>query len=197
MWSGATGHAFSGSPFPIEDYTFLVNQAVADITGDDYPEVVLGTGGYFVHAVDACGCEAAGWPKFTDGWITSTPAVGDIDGDHKLEVVTGTRDGYLFAWQTKGTDTGVIQWESFHHDNANTGNYGVMLDQGVLEGAAQPIDCATDCAVGPTPQNTQYTAGGCGCRVVTAEDDGRKETVALLLLGLGAVVVRRRQGTAA
>jgi len=156
---------------------------------------VLGTGGYFVHAVDACGCEAANWPKFTDGWIISTAAVGDIDGDHRLEIVTGTRDGNLFAWHTSGKDTGVIQWESFHHDNANTGNYGVMLDQGVLEGAGQPIDCATDCAMTPAPSSTQYTAGGCACRLET-RDEKRDGAVALLLLtGLGAVLSRRRRGT--
>ena len=61
---------------------------------------------------------AASWPKFTGGWIAATPAVGDIDGDHMLEVVTGTREGALYAWQTKGTDKGVVAWESFHHDNA-------------------------------------------------------------------------------
>ena len=152
MWSGATGHMMYGSPVPIEDFTFLVNETVADISGDGYPEVLLGTGGYFVRAVDACGCEAPSWPKFTDGWLIATPAIGDVDGDHSLEVVTGTRDGYLFAWHTQGTDTGVVQWESFHHDSANTGNYDVALDQGVLKATSQPINCALDCnAAAPSP----------------------------------------------
>jgi MYXO-CTERM domain-containing protein len=193
MWSGATGHAFYGSPVPIEDYVFLVNQAVADITGDNYPEVMLGTGGYFVHAVDACGCEAANWPKFTDGWIISTPAVGDIDGDHGLEVVTGTRDGNLFAWHTKGKDTGVISWESFHHDNMNTGNYALPLDQGVTEGASTPIDCATDCANPATTTPSQSKAGGCGCRTISADDE-RNGGAALAVAGaLMALVARRRR----
>jgi hypothetical protein len=193
MWSGATGHAFYGSPVPIEDYVFLVNHAVADITGDDYPEVMLGTGGYFLHAVDACGCEAPAWPKFTDGWIITTPAVGDVDGDHGLEVVAGTRDGNLFAWHTKGTDTGVVQWESFHHDNANTGNYGVKLDQGVLERASQPIDCATDCTAPPATPPTSYKVGGCGCRTGSS-DDARAGVLALgMVAGLGAVLTRRRR----
>jgi MYXO-CTERM domain-containing protein len=193
MWSGATGHPFYGSPVPIEDYTFLVNETVADITGDNYPEVLLGTGGYFVHAVDACGCEAPSWPKFTDGWIITTPAVGDLDGDHKLEVVAGTRDGNLFAWHTEGTDTGVIQWESFHHDNANTGNYGLKLDQGVLERAARPIDCATDCVAPQTPTAARYKAGGCGCRVMS-KDDGEAGVLALVLAaGLGGVLAKRRR----
>jgi Subtilase family/FG-GAP-like repeat len=142
MWSGKTGHMMPGSPFVLEDYSFLTNQAIADITGDNYPEVIMGTGGYFVHAVDACGREAPNWPKFTGGWMTATPAVGDITGDHTLKVVEATREGFLYAWSTAGTDTGVIQWESFHHDNANTGNYGTTLDQGALELAKVPLDCS-------------------------------------------------------
>ena len=164
MWSGATGHMMPGSPVTLEDYTFLTSMAVADIGGptgspDNYPEVILGTGAYFVHAVDACGRETPGWPKFTDGWIIATPAVGDIDGDsqHTLEVVTATREGWLYAWHTQGREDGVISWESFHHDNANTGNYNGKLAQGTLKAAAQPIDCT----VPPTAPPASYDAGGC------------------------------------
>jgi hypothetical protein len=192
-WNGATGHMFYGMPLPIEDYTFLVNETIADITGDDYPEMMVGTGGYFIHAADACGCEAPGWPKFTDGWIIATSAVGDIDGDHKLEVVGATRDGNLFAWHTAGTDTGVIQWESFHHDNANTGNYAKTLDQGVLKRASQVIDCSVDCV--PQTQAAaaqQLKAGGCGCRTIAAKGDGAGTVATLLVGGVGAVLLRRR-----
>jgi hypothetical protein len=189
MWSGATGHMFYGSPVPIEDFTFLVNETIADISGDGYPEVILGTGGYNVRAVDACGCEAKRWPKFTNGWIIATPAVGDVDGDHTLEVVTGTRDGYLYAWHTAGTDTGVVQWESFHHDNANTGNYMLKLDQGVLKTASTPLDCSLDCTAVPAAAATQYQAGGWGCRV--AADGGGTGTGAT-----GAIGFARKGGLA-
>jgi MYXO-CTERM domain-containing protein len=195
MWSGATGHQMYGSPVPIEDFTFLVNEAVADITGDGYPEVILGTGGYFVRAFDACGCEAAKFPKFTGGWIIATPAVGDIEGDHGIEVVTGTRDGFLYAWHTAGTDTGVIQWESFHHDNQNTGNYATALGQGVLRAGTTPINCSLDCAAAPAAPTTtsSYSAGGCGCRTVSSQDERTGVFLVAVGLGLGALLARRRK----
>jgi hypothetical protein len=167
FWSGKTGAMFPGSPFVLEDYTFLTSEAIADITGDGYPEIIEGNGAYFVHAVDACGREASGWPKFTDGWVTATPAVGDITGAHILDVVDSTRDGYLYAWKTNGTDTGVVQWESFHHDNANTGNYSNKLDQGVvLQAGTKVIDCN---APPPPPKPApplSPAGGGCSCHEV-------------------------------
>jgi len=196
MWSVATGHMTWGSPVPLEDYVFLMNHAVADITGDDYPEVLLGTGGYFVHAVDACGCEAPSWPKFTDGWLIATPAVGDIDGDHKLEVVDGTRDGYLFAWHTQGSDTGVIQWESYHHDNANTGDYGNALDQGVYKRAAQPLDCSLDsCATATAAAPTSYSPGGCACDVAGGDRKSGSgwPLACAAAAAVGAALARRRK----
>jgi MYXO-CTERM domain-containing protein len=81
--------------------------------------------------------------------MTATPAVGDINGDHMLEVVEATREGFLYAWTTTGSDTGVVAGESFHHDNANTGNYATTLDQGVLEAAKTPLDCTLPDAGAP------------------------------------------------
>ena len=49
--------------------------------GDGAHEVLLGSGGYLLHAFQRGGGEAAGFPKFTGGWIFSAPAVGDLDGD--------------------------------------------------------------------------------------------------------------------
>ena len=159
VWSGRTGKMMPGSPIVIEDYTFFVNHAIADVSGDGYPEVITGTGGYFLHAADACGREARAFPKFTNGWITGTAAVGDVDGDKSLEVVVGTRDGYLFAWHTDGKESGTIEWSSFHHDNANTGNYLTKLDEGGGH-AATPIDCSDPVA----PPSDKFEAGGCACR---------------------------------
>ena len=195
MWSGASGHMLPGSPVVLEDYTFFMSMAVADIGGptgapDGYPEVIIGTGGYFVHAVDACGRETPGWPKFTDGWLIATPAVGDIDGDtsHTLEVVDATREGWLYAWHTKGVQEGAVEWESFHHDNANTGNYNAKLDQGGQR-AATVIDCSV---VPPSQSTAAYTAGGGGCSA-----SGKSEPMGPLTWAFGVLVacgVLRRRG---
>ncbi len=64
VWNTMTGKMLPGFPQRMEDYMFFVNPSVADVNGDGYPEVIAGSGGYYVHAWDACGREADGWPKF-------------------------------------------------------------------------------------------------------------------------------------
>jgi MYXO-CTERM domain-containing protein len=163
MWSGKTGAMLPASPMVLEDFTFLNSSAVADINGDGYPEALVGSGGYYLHAYDACGREPTGWPKFTGQWIIPTPAVGDLDGDGKLDVAVGTRDGWLYAWKTEGSTDDIIEWESYHHDNRNTGNYDVKLDQG---GSNHPTPLTVEMCQAPTNPGTgtKYEiAGGCNC----------------------------------
>jgi hypothetical protein len=85
-------------PRPIEDLALLASPIAADVDGDGVKEILMGSGGYLLHAFKAGGGEADGFPKFTGGWIFSEPAVGDLDGDKLPELVTVTREGYLFVW---------------------------------------------------------------------------------------------------
>jgi len=85
-------------PRRMEDLMLMAQPIAADVDGDGLDEVLMGSGGYLVHAFRGRGGEAEGFPKFTGGWIFSAPAVGDIDGDGSLDLVTVTREGYLFAW---------------------------------------------------------------------------------------------------
>lgn len=194
VWSGKTGKMLPGSPMLIGDYTFLVNHAVADVSGDEYPEVITGTAGYLVHAVDGCGREAPGFPKFTNGWNATAPAVGDIDGDAQksLEVVVGTREGYLFAWKTRGRASGPVMWESFHHDNANTGNAATRLQQGTSQRASAPLTC--DEPPDATPQRFDVS-GGCTCRA--AAPSAPRGGLAGVVVLAGAVVLAARRRRAA
>src|SRR5262249_51151795 len=155
-----------GSPFLLEDFTFFNSQAIADINGDDYPEIITGSGGYYVHAYDGCGREPEGWPKFTGQWVISTAAVGDIDGDGKLEAARGTRDGWLYAWHNEGTKDSIIEWESYHHDNQNTGFLGTPLAQGGKKKAAKPLTTEICTAIPDNPGgdgDPPYGTGGGGC----------------------------------
>ncbi len=186
-WSGSTGKMLDGMPVNLEDFQFFVSPSVADLNGDDYPEAILGTGVYFIHAVDACGNEPDGWPKFTNGWTTGSAAIGDIIGDGKLDVVSTTREGYLFAWRTKGSSTGVVQWESFHHDNANTGSMAHKLEQGVYKRASAAPNCAH-----PTPPTPpQYDVSGCTCDLARTSSSRTPWILASLAIALAALRRRR------
>ncbi|MCB9562315.1 MAG: VCBS repeat-containing protein [Kofleriaceae bacterium] len=171
-WSGQTFTYLPGFPRRVDDHQFFMNPAVADLDGDGLPEVINGSGGYYVHAWNYRGEEPAGWPKFTGGWIISSPAVGDVDGDGQLDVVVATRAGTLWAWRTTGSVDGKVHWASFHHDDRNTGNVDTPIGFGSFGGDG---DGDGD--------------GGC-C------DAGGRTTAATWALGLGIVAValgRRRR----
>jgi hypothetical protein len=103
----------------VEDFQFFVIPAIADLDGDELPEIIAGSGGYLIHAFNHLGREPRGWPKFTGHWLSASAAVGDIDGDGLLEVVISTREGQLFVWDTEGpTHVGgrsSVQWQKSRH----------------------------------------------------------------------------------
>jgi hypothetical protein len=196
VWSGKTGAMTPGSPFVLEDYTFFNSQAIADLNGDDYPEVLTGSGGYFLHAFDGCGREPEGWPKLTGQWILSAPAIGDIDGDGRLEVAVGTRSGWLYAWHSEATEDSIVEWESFHHDNRNTGNLETALEQGGQQKAATPlrVEMCLEASGGPP---VLRAGGGCDCEVAGARggagERGRAAAHGALAGLAGLTRLRRRR----
>jgi len=192
MWSSKTGHMLPASPMVLEDFTFLNSMAIADLSNDGYPEAIVGSGGYYVHAYDGCGREPEGWPKFTGQWIIPTPAIGDLDGDGKLEVAVGTRSGWLYAWHTDAPSTNVIEWESYHHDNRNTGNIDVALEQGGPTTVTTPLTIDTCAEPEPPPDEGSVSAsGGCACDVPGGRSVGLGGLFAMGLAG-AFVAVRRR-----
>jgi hypothetical protein len=151
-WDAKSGNFKNGFPQVMEDWQFFSTPIVADVDGDGKPEVLSGSGGYFVHAWNVDGVEPKGYPKFTGGWALSSPAVGDLDGDGKLELVAVTRNGWVYAWRTGGSAKGRIDWDSFHHDAQNTGNFATKLDQGV---PASPSASGCSCEVGGRGQQSK------------------------------------------
>lgn len=192
MWSGETGQMLPASPMVLEDFTFFNSSAIADLSGDGYPEAIIGSGGYYLHAYDACGRQPEGWPKFTGQWIITTPAVGDLDGDGKLEVAIGTRNGWIYVWHTGASENNVVEWESYHHDNRNTGNIEVALDQGGPTSASGPL---TEATCQPPAAPPEYVvSGGCGCSVPGERERTAEQWALLALAGaFGATRLRRRR----
>ena len=133
--------------------------------------------GGLLHAWNALGISPGGWPKNTGQWILGSPAIGDVDGDGYLDVVASTREGWVFAWSTRGPADRPVEWASQFHDAANTGNYETSIPVQVGPPAVP--------AAG-VPEKT----GGC------CKDDSTAEGGLLLLLPLGLFGWgRRRQGS--
>lgn len=160
-WDVATGQPIPTFPRQIEDWQFLSGQVIADVKGDGADEIITGSGGGFVHAFDPSGTpgaspnlstslsayvdysEPAGFPVFAGTqYITSTPAAGQLSRGGPLSLVTMTRDGWLYITDTAGRPQANDQWWKFHHDERNTGQYG--LD-------TRPPATVTDLTAGPGP----------------------------------------------
>jgi hypothetical protein len=162
------GFFFDGFPKKVADYQFFMNYTIADIDGDGVANVVSGDGGYFVWATAPDGSQAEGFPKWTQGWHITTPAVGDLNGDGLIDVVASTREGWLYAWAAKGPVGGpaeakvpAIQWESFHRDDQNTGNvtgkFAALKNYPRLSG---PTDvCSSGCCCDASDDNPASVAG--------------------------------------
>ncbi len=183
-WKVRTGNMLEAFPRVIEDIGFFNSPAVADVTGDGVPEMLIGTSGYILHAFQVDGSEADGWPKLTGGWLLASPAVGDIDGDGLNEVVAPTREGYLFAWDTAGS--GGREWPSFRHDPQNTGNYETAGSYAARRALARPAIEAAAVSTG---------SAAAGCTVASLPRDSHRGVgfAALVAAGLFGVIVRARR----
>ena len=190
-WNTTNRKYLTAFPRRIDDWMFFVTPTVADITGDDNPEVIVASAGYWVRAWDREGKEPSGWPKLTGQWVVSAAAVGDITGDGKLEVMVATRSGWLYAWKTTGKVGGRVDWESYGHDNRNTRNLETPLKQGIRSSQLKP---KPDAGVVKADSGVKGGDGGgddegCNCAVGEGSFGGLLGCV-LLVLVLGW---RRRQ----
>jgi hypothetical protein len=150
-WDATSGDQKPAFPRLLEDWQFFTGPAIADVDGgaDGVPEIIVSSGGYFVHAFNGVtGLEPAGWPKLTGHWVVASPLIGDIDGDGSLEVVVATRSGDLHVWDVPGgaCETGAVprasvEWRKALHDEWGTGVYGRdTLRPAAITNLAQPSD---------------------------------------------------------
>jgi hypothetical protein len=110
---------------PRQGLDFLGSPMVTDLDGDGLGDVVDGGDSNAVHGYRASGGQAAGWPKFTSGWTVFSPSSGDLFGAGRTQVVTSTREGWVYAWNTRGSASGDQEWWRWQHDEHNSGNYGI------------------------------------------------------------------------
>jgi len=122
--SGAVLPGFA-TPARQQGLPILAAPALADVSGDGRPDVVLGGDSAALVAYDAVtGAAVPGFPKWTGGFSLWTPAVGDLLGDGSTVVVEQTREGYVHAWHTAGRLGTENAWH-WHQDDRATGQLGV------------------------------------------------------------------------
>lgn len=116
-------------PQPVNDLQFLTGPSIADVDGSSGQEIVEGTASMDLNAFSANGAELNGWPKLTGDWTVANPTIGsfgtiDTDSSARKVVISETRSGYINAHRTPAPACSPSAWPRFHHDNANSGDYG-------------------------------------------------------------------------
>ncbi len=115
-------HAFhhDGQPLPgwpiktgpaDANYRILARPALADLTGDGRPEVILALSDGKLYVYGADGGLLPGWPvsigdaadTYGNHVFDSSPVVADLDGDGQLEIVVGAYDKHAYAYHANGT----------------------------------------------------------------------------------------------
>ena|GEM_PF-1162414 len=102
--------------------------AIADLDGDDVPEIIVThSGGVTVFDVDG----TARWQQSAGNADWSSPAVGDIDGDHLPDVIFGTQSGKTNAFSAAGAP--LYGWPRATGDVAASPALADLDDDGVYE----------------------------------------------------------------
>ncbi len=92
--------------------------AVADLDGDQEPEIIQASMNDSVYAFHTDGTRVDGWPVYVRDRSLCSPAVGDVDNDGDLEVVVGSN--YELVWLLDGDGTVMDGWPQ---DNSYEGDF--------------------------------------------------------------------------
>lgn len=110
-WPFVTQLEFANQPDDPPQAGFKSGPAVADIAGDEYPEIVIGNYGDHVFVFDYMGNIVSGWPRNVGTDVFATAATYDFDEDGKCEVVIADKDdtdpldsGALHLFDGDGTE---------------------------------------------------------------------------------------------
>jgi hypothetical protein len=143
VWDTASGQFRPGFPGTVNDLQFLTGPSVADIDGNPGEEVLEGSASKDFAAFNAAGLppNPTRWPKVSTDWTVAGPLIGsfgthDTDaGAHKV-AVNITRSGYIDVYSTTAPACSPSSSPRFHHDNANSGDFG---RDAVLPGAIENL----------------------------------------------------------
>ena len=125
-WDPSTGANLPQYSNYIQGLSFFGAPAIADVTGDGVPDIIVSADSSALMAFDGVtGRPAAGFPMWTGGFSTFTPAVGDVVSSGHSDAALMTREGYLNLWSTGGNgcagDSEAWHW---HQNDWNNGHYG-------------------------------------------------------------------------
>lgn len=115
------GRELAGFPIQIDEVIYS-SPVLADINGDDWLEIIVGTGrcwtnpacapngrvhpgvGEYLNVWDHNGIYLPGWPMaFDDTYAYASPALADLNGDDLPEVIVNTADGWVHALNADAT----------------------------------------------------------------------------------------------
>ncbi|MCU1358112.1 MAG: repeat-containing protein [Acidimicrobiales bacterium] len=133
---GNNGANYPGYPLSVAGQTVWSSPAIADLNGDKYPELVVGTGfnwpdprGRQVRAITAYNRKnLPGWPVTVEGRVMGSPAIGDLDGDGKLEVSFASDGGWLYSYEANGHRN----WRGCNATSINGCNTGYYTSGGTV-----------------------------------------------------------------
>jgi hypothetical protein len=129
-WNADSGRYRTGFPAKVNDLQFLTGPTVGDIDGSGGEEAVSGTASLDLAAFDGSGRRPSGrWPKLTSDWTVANPLLGsfgelETDTGTRKAIVALTRSGLVHAYRSSAPACVPASWPRFHHDNANSGDYG-------------------------------------------------------------------------
>jgi Subtilase family len=125
VWDAMTGANLPQYTQPTQGLAFFNAPAIADVTGDGIPDILLTTDSAAMHAFDGLtGQPVSGWPQWTGGFSLTMPAVGDLTGAGTVDVAVTTREGLLHIYTTPGLASANHEAWHWHQNDRNTGHYG-------------------------------------------------------------------------
>ena len=137
---------------------------LADVNGDNAPEIVTAHGGGYVAVYDRNGYFLPGWPQHPVAEELRSLAVADLDGDGAMEIVVGRAQlNSSNVWVFEPTGALRSGWPKLNNDEGSAaGIYNDTIGLGDLDGDGAlevivPSDTITICAY--KADGTQLTTG--------------------------------------